>query len=127
MNLKSFVGELGENLATKYLISKNCEILYRNYLKPWGELDIVCRTTDGTLVFVEVKTLRQAFPDAAIKELAPEENLTKAKLLKLQRTAEMFAGNHSELVNEERGWRIDLLAIKIFPDNTHQIAHYENI
>jgi Holliday junction resolvase-like predicted endonuclease len=90
-------------------------------------LDIVCRTPDKTLTFVEVKTLRQAFPDAAIKELAPEENLTKVKLLKLQRIAEMFAGNHPELIDEKRGWRIDLLAIKIFPDNTHDITHYENI
>ncbi|MEK7654102.1 MAG: YraN family protein [Patescibacteria group bacterium] len=56
--------------------------------------------------------------------LQPEDNLTRAKLIKLKRTAELFVSSRPELVDEERGYQIDLLAIMLEP---LQISHYENV
>jgi putative endonuclease len=53
------VGNAGEELAAKYLQSKEYEIIDRNYRWARGEIDIVARAGD-TLVFVEVKTARGA-------------------------------------------------------------------
>lgn len=137
MTHKSEVGKIGEDLACEYLINKGYKILERNYWKKWGELDIIAKDPANTLVFVEVKTLRQAQCKQCgnsaihgeqcrtIAGLNPEDNLTAAKLKKLQRTAQLFVGKHSELVDEKIGWRIDLLAISLGSED--HIEHYENI
>lgn len=124
MTYKSEIGTIGEDLACEFLINKNYEIVWRNFRRPWGEIDIIAKDPANTLVFVEVKTMRQNNP--AIAELHPEDNLTAAKLKKLKRTAQMFVGQFPEKVNEDRGWRIDLLAITI-SGNKSAATHYENI
>lgn len=48
-------GRLGESFAAKHLRKHGYRVLVRNYLCPWGELDLVCRH-EKTLVVVEVKT-----------------------------------------------------------------------
>lgn len=140
MNHKSYIGKLGEDLACEYLINKGYKIIQRNYLKKWGEIDIIAKDPMNTLVFVEVKTMRQLPNDCRIaaareageprpptsgRELSPEDNLTAAKLKKLQRTAQMFVGQFPKELDEERGWRIDLVAVLLGTQN--QIEHYENI
>lgn len=50
------IGRLGEQLAACGLIKLNCEILELNYSLPGvGEIDIIHRESDGTVVFSEVK------------------------------------------------------------------------
>lgn len=50
------LGQLGEDLAAKWLRQNGRRVLYRNFRAPHGgEVDIVCRHRDA-LVFVEVKT-----------------------------------------------------------------------
>ena len=129
MSTKSIIGKLGEDLACEYLLNKGYNIIERNFWKPWGELDIVAKDSANTLVFVEVKTMRQSDNSAnrQIAELSPEDNLTRAKFRKLKRTAQLYAGHRQELANEDRGWRIDLVAILIKDDEDHHISHYENI
>src|SRR3989338_2823182 len=100
MNLRSELGKFGEDLAVKHLENKGFTIIDRNFRRKWGELDIITKAEDKTLVFVEVKTMRQ-FGNAAIaKSILPEEQLTKAKLEKLQRTATLYAGDHDDLIDE---------------------------
>lgn len=135
MNSRKTTGKLGEDIATNYLINKSYKIIERNYWQPWGEIDIVAVHRDGTLVFFEVKAIRQSgikeFGDSG-SEIRPEDNLTKAKLRKLQRTCQLYAGSHRELAGE-RGWRIDLLAIDIlnndltYKSTSYNIRHYENV
>lgn len=125
MTQKSEIGKLGEDLACEYLIKKGYRVLERNFRKPWGELDIVAKYKDGTLVIVEVKTMREN------PSLSPEDNLTKAKLEKLKRTALLYAGSKQELLRDKKGWRIDLIAVSIsnltnITDN-YLVSHYENI
>lgn len=118
---KQITGNEGENLACKFLIKKGYKILERNYWKPWGELDIIAKDRDGVLVFVEVKTMRRL---AVNTDLQPEDNLTKAKLIKLKRVAALFAGSRESLIDPDRGFRIDLVAVCFNPE---RFFHYENI
>ena len=137
---KSETGRIGEDIACEYLINKGFTVIERNFRRPWGELDIVSQAPDGTLVFVEVKTLRRGSGQAiqqdnsAIQELPnylaalkQEDNLTKAKLIKLQRTSYLYANKNLKLVNDKKGWRIDLVAITLDSRNKPNINHYENI
>ncbi|MFH1346667.1 MAG: YraN family protein [Spirochaetota bacterium] len=133
---KSQTGQLGEDIACEYLVDKKYKIVERNYRQKWGELDIVAKAPDKTLVFMEVKTLYEN------PNIRPEDNLTKPKLEKLKRTASLYAGHFQNLINDKKGWRIDLIAITLRPGsgqapqyNSGQvnsqencaITHYENL
>ena len=126
---KSETGRVGEDLACEYLNGKGYRILKRNYWKPWGEIDIIAVARTNTLVFVEVKTLKEN----SSADLSPEDNLTGSKLQKLQRVCRGFVADKPQLVREDRGWQIDLIAIRIPAgiDNPAledcEINHYENI
>ncbi|MGV0408449.1 YraN family protein [Corynebacterium resistens] len=49
------VGAAGEDEAVAYLVRCGYEVLQRNYHCRVGELDVVARTRDGDVVFIEVK------------------------------------------------------------------------
>ncbi|HDH31598.1 MAG TPA: hypothetical protein ENH26_02380 [Candidatus Wolfebacteria bacterium] len=126
MTHKSQLGNLGENIACQYLIKKGYRILERNFRKPWGELDIIAKAPDKTLVFVEVKTVTGVNGNSgdncrlpstralgSVLDVQPEEQLTRAKLQKLKRTSSLYAGHFQEKIDDEKGWRIDLLALTL--------------
>jgi len=121
---KQKIGQLGEDLACEYLVENRYKIIERNYRKPWGEIDIIAKDPDRTLVFVEVKTLQKT---GASNQLKPEDQLTRAKLNKLSRTASIYANNNQKLIKEARGWRIDLIAITLNNTDSPTISHYKNI
>lgn len=123
MTRKSEIGKLGEDMACQYLLNKSFTLIERNFRRPWGELDIVAKDQKGTLVFVEVKTMR-LFNNS---EMNPEDNLTSAKLKKLQRTAALYAGYNEKLINDYAGWRIDLLAIAIPADIARKLTSHSNL
>lgn len=50
------LGRYGEQLAEQHLTAAGMVVLARNWRCPQGELDLVVRDVDGTVVFVEVKT-----------------------------------------------------------------------
>lgn len=134
MTLKSQIGKIGEDIACQYLKNKGHTIIDRNYREPWGEIDIISRSPDKTLIFVEVKTMR----GSEQSELKPEDNLTGSKLQKLKKTAQLYTGANPEQINPKKGWQIDLIAITI-PDRADiwqpleklykdcVINYYENI
>lgn len=49
-------GNIGENIAAEYLLTCGYKIISRNYQARKGEIDCIAETSDGTLVFIEVKT-----------------------------------------------------------------------
>ncbi len=132
MKEKITLGQRGEDLACEFLKKKGYEILARNYRKPWGEIDIVTRAGDGTLVFIEVKTMAGAGASfAQVTEgkeelLNPEDHANEPKMKKVRKTCEALVNRNPKLVSEKRGWRIDLVAI-VIRDSDPVIRHYESV
>ncbi|OGY68578.1 MAG: hypothetical protein A2586_03105 [Candidatus Harrisonbacteria bacterium RIFOXYD1_FULL_40_9] len=134
------VGVLGEDLATHYLEERSYSILDRNFREKFGEIDIIAKSPDGILVFVEVKTLfyKKNLPDETGNSnrqfdiLSPQDEMTQSKIRKLYRVCEFYARKYEKLIDEERGWQIDFIGISVFDMNPKNeddviIAHYENI
>ena len=68
MNKRKKGGEM-EDLACRFLEERGLRVLHRNFRSRTGEIDIVCREKDGTLVFTEVKyrrSLDQGCPEEAV-------------------------------------------------------------
>lgn len=133
MTKKSELGQFGEDFAAEYLQKQGYKIIDRNFRQPWGEIDIIAKDPDNTLVFVEVKTLQQfgnpqnpLVVSPAETQLMPEDQLTSAKLQKLKKTASGYASANPKLIKENRGWRIDLVALAL-QNSSFETRHYKNI
>lgn len=107
-------GDIGEDVALSYLINKGFSLLARNYLKPWGELDIVMKQGDK-LHFVEVKTVSREskyMPHRAgdLKDsIRPEENMHKKKLIRLHRAIQTYLSEYKIPLSVD--WQIDLVCV----------------
>lgn len=53
---KRKIGDIGEELASMFLVKHGFKVIERNYQKKWGELDIIT-TKNNLLYFIEVKTI----------------------------------------------------------------------
>ncbi|MFH1193249.1 MAG: YraN family protein [Candidatus Jorgensenbacteria bacterium] len=121
---RSELGQLGENAAVRYLSQNKYRIIERNAKRSFGELDIVAMAPDKTLVFVEVKTMKRPLDEA--RGLRPEDQMTKAKLIKFKRAASLYAGAHQKLIDDKKGWRLDLVAL-VKEEKGFRVRYYENI
>jgi putative endonuclease len=108
-------GKFGEDLACKYLVGLDYEILDRNYLIRGGEIDIVARSGETTVI-VEVKLRTANDFGSAI------ESITTSKLRHLIRTTNIYAYEK----DIKGGLRIDLIAID-FAGGKPKINHIQNI
>jgi len=129
---KNKTGALGESVAANYLQKLGQSVLVTNYLKKWGEIDIVSReTTDiGQIIhFVEVKTV--SYETKADLEQAvsygtwrPEENVHFKKIQRMNRTVQTWLQD-----NDYHGtWQIDVLAVRIVPrDKLATVKYIQNI
>ena len=86
------IGDLGEDIACRYLEYNRHVILERNYLRKWGELDIVsCETekSGSKLHFIEVKSIRCASIGEVVDGLytgyQPEDNFHSHKMERFHR------------------------------------------
>ncbi len=123
---KKSVGQLGEDLTANHLAAKGWQILERNVREKFGEIDILAKTADGRLHFVEVKTISKGYADYS--GMAPEDNLSRSKLMKMKKIAEWYANRHPELFGSG-GWQIDLVAVSLPDDKAGEgeVKLYSNI
>jgi len=111
-------GDLGENIATGYLVNRGYKIIERNFRCNAGEIDIVCKKEE-TLVFVEVKAKTTEFFGA------PEEMVDWRKMEKISEAIEFFITTHH--YKEEPNYRIDVIAIVLDEnDKIKRFNHIEN-
>lgn len=82
------IGRYGEDLATRFLISKGFEILERNWRTRYGELDIIAKKRE-VIHFVEVKTR------TGLDSGEPEEAINYFKMRRLQGAAQSFLLLHN--------------------------------
>ncbi len=122
--LKNKTGAYGEEIAARYLRKQGFTVLELNYLKKWGEIDIVARETNK-IHFIEVKTvsyetkhdLQQAVSHGTWR---PEENVHAFKLKKLSRVIESWLLDN----NCDLDWQIDVLAVRIVPREKYATIKY---
>ncbi|MCX6788829.1 MAG: YraN family protein [Candidatus Jorgensenbacteria bacterium] len=116
------IGREGEELACGYLVEKGFQILKRNERMPGGELDIIALSPDRTLVFVEVKTVSKN----NTLGIGPEDEMSRSKLNKFRKAAYLYANSNPKLIDDEVGWRLDVLAITK-TGSSFGVTHYENV
>ena len=116
---KRQLGDLGEDVACRYLERKGFRIVERNYLRKWGEIDIVAEKGD-LLSFIEVKSVTRA------TGLRPEENVHPAKLKRLHRAIQTYLLDHK--VPEDRPWRVDVACVYLdFSTRKAKVEVIENV
>jgi len=109
---KQKIGEIGENVAVKFLVKRGFSILDRNYTKKWGEIDVVAEKS-GRIYFIEVKSVSREtlnnVPHETLDEYKPEDNMHPWKLKRLSRTIQTYL--LSKNISEEKEWQVDLLVV----------------
>jgi len=65
-------GEIGENIAVKFLVKHGFSILGRNYTKKWGEIDIIAEKK-GKIYFVEVKYRGSESQGSGFEYIGPQK------------------------------------------------------
>ncbi len=120
---KQRIGEAGENFASAYLEANGYTVIERNYLKKWGEIDIIAKR-GGKLHFVEVKSVTREFdsvthvtPVAEQSSLrgrlmdtySPEDNMHPWKLQRLSRAVQSYLLDRN--VSDETDWQFDLVTV----------------
>lgn len=129
---KQVVGNLGEEIASRFLINKGFEIVDRNYRKKFGEIDIVAKKEE-IIHFVEVKTVsrdnlkdpisqvedKDTFRPKTNSEFVrsnnpedcfrPEDNVHPWKLKRLSRAIQVYLAEHK--LGEETFWQFDVITV----------------
>ena len=115
---KQRIGKIGEDLACNYLLKQGFLIKDRNYLKPWGEIDVVAQKGKD-LRFVEVKTVtRETFRTG---DYEPEDNIHPWKLKRLGRAIETYL--LEKRVGDDIDWQLD--ALSVYVDREGRLVNIE--
>lgn len=113
------IGELGEDIACRYLDKKGFKITDRNYTKKWGEIDIVAEK-GGVTHFIEVKSSKRVLQRGVMHEANtssynPAENMHPWKIKRFVRAVETYllSSKGQKINNSVGGWQVDLLVVYI--------------
>src|SRR3989344_4169494 len=125
---KRKIGDIGEEVACKYLETKGFRILERNYLRKWGEIDIVAEK-GNLLSFVEVKSVSRESASWPIHA----EVLSKGagyrpedKLHRLHRAIQTYLLDRK--VPEDCPWRVDVACVYLdFETRKARVEILENV
>jgi putative endonuclease len=120
---KNKIGSYGEHIAARQVSRMGWKILDINYLKKWGEIDIVARETSNNkeiVHFIEVKTVSYETKAALESAVArgtwrPEENVHFDKIQRLNRAIESWIMEN----NYEGEWQIDVAAVRVVPNEKY--------
>ena len=122
------IGRYGEAVAAKYLKNKGFKVIGLNYLKKYGEIDVIAEK--GKVVhFVEVKTVSyETKPDlehsVSRGTWKPEDNVHEHKIRKLSRAIDSWISEYQY----KGDWQIDVIAVKVVPREKYAaVKHLPNI
>jgi putative endonuclease len=100
-------GNIGEDIACDFLIKNGYLIQDRNYLKKWGEIDIIA-IKQGILNFIEVKSV---IDKGRSNGHRPEENVHELKLRKLRRVIQIYLNEKKYGIDAEFKFHIITVTI----------------
>jgi len=139
---KRKIGDIGENIACRFLEKRGFEIVSRNYLKKWGEIDIVAqkkrslkskildRRSDYKIHFVEVKTVScekiRGGIIAKIKNYQLGNNIHSWKLKRLSRVFQTYL--IEKQISKDIEWQFDIIIVFLdLKDNISRIKYLKDI
>ena len=122
---KRKIGDIGENIACRFLEKQGFKIIERNYWKKWGEIDIVARKklelkakllnkrNDNKIYFIEVKTvscenIRNGIPDK-MRNYQVDNNVHPWKLQRLARVFQTYLLD--KRISDEIEWQFDIIIV----------------
>jgi len=112
-------GNLGEDIAKRYLLSVGCEIRQRNFHSRYGEIDIIAKGgKSDILIFAEVKARSVGMLGQ------PCEAVSRTKQAKIIKTALWYLQNCEEDRNLQP--RFDIIEVYINHSGKHKINHIKN-
>ncbi len=120
---KQKIGQIGEDCACEYLEKNGYKIIDRNYLKKWGEIDIVAQK-GRKIHFVEVKSVsRSLSTQAGLSSVThvtdekekdgyrAEDNMHPWKLQRLSRVIQSYLLDKN--ISDETEWQFNLATVYI--------------
>jgi putative endonuclease len=119
---KRKIGDIGENIACRFLMKRGFEIIEQNYNKKWGEIDIISKKGEK-LHFIEVKSVSRdslKYVSPETDSYRPEDNLHPWKLERLSRVIQTYLlgykGNRSVSFQPgnstgETDWQFDVIVV----------------
>lgn len=113
-------GNRAEDAVVSDLESKGYQIIQRNYLKKWGEIDIIA-LKNKILHFVEVKSVSGKKGG----DFRPEDNMHRDKMKKLGRTIQTFLAENERTMNYD--WVCDLACVYQEEGKDSEIEYLEDI
>lgn len=129
---KRKTGDLGEDLAVKFLEKKGYKIIERNYWRPWGEIDIITEKNKN-LHFIEVKS-RVRYENTNVRydvqknfeeDDSPESNVTPDKQKKLRKIISTYLNEKN--IPDSQDWQIDVIGVELdYSTRAAKINQLEN-
>lgn len=99
-------GNIGEQLAARFLRERGFKVTETNYRKKWGEIDIIAEK-DNVLHFVEVK----ATVSHETSGYRPEENIRLWKKQRMGRAIKTYLLDRN--ISDEKEFLIDVVALNL--------------
>jgi len=113
---KRKTGNLGEDLACRFLIKRGYDVIERNYLKKCGEIDVIAKI-NSKIHFIEVKSVScETIPSVSgetgnTDDYRPEDNLHPWKLQRIAKTIQIYLVEKD--ISDETDWIFDVITVYI--------------
>lgn len=117
MDERKHLGNRGEEAVAVWLRRQGYDLLASQYRCRFGEIDLIARSREGVLCFVEVKTRTSS------RFAAPREAVTAAKQRRLRITAEYYLAYTGR---GESPCRFDVAEVFPTPDGEMTINYITN-
>lgn len=108
------IGDFGESIALKFLMKRGFVLVERNYLRQWGEIDLIMKK--GTEYhFIEVKTSVSYETTHTVNHetMRAEDNIHSRKLERMSRVVQTYCIEKS--IQDEDVY-IDAVIVYLSPD-----------
>ena len=123
---RRLIGNEGEKQAAKYLEKLGYSILERNYLRKWGEIDLIAKKK-AVLYFIEVKTVTTNYHVNGVGWYRAEDNVHTWKIQRLKRAIQSYLAEKRISIETEWEFSVITVVLKRKSRELYKIEHLENL